>query len=399
MRHILARGVAALATTSVLLAGGATAAQAQLWPPPLPEVRAAAGWGDNTYGQVGDGTFTDRRSPVNVYQMSGVKKVVAGHNHSLAVKLDGTLWAWGDNFYRQLGIVPNVPTYPYPSQVPITDVTDAAGGSTHSLAVRSNGTVWAWGNNQYGQLGDGTTASSFVPKQVPGLTNVVAVAAGLNFSLALRSDGTVFGWGDNSWGKLGTGVSGAYSTVPVRINGLSNVVAIAAGANHGMAVVAGTNGNRLVYTWGQNAAGQLGALGLCQGIVCGVPTPFQVPGLTDIVAIDAGGANSGAVGADGAVYTFGQTSHGNPISANPAVTVKRLPSHQGVSIAVGHYHVIVVRPDGTAVAWGNNGEGQLGNGTTQYGSTPTVVSLARVRQVAAGQFHSPAVYGQIPIFQ
>jgi alpha-tubulin suppressor-like RCC1 family protein len=102
------------------------------------------------------------------------------------------------------------------------------------LAAKSDGTAWAWGGNGLGQLGDGTTAVRLAPVQVSGLTDVVDVAAGKNHSLALRSGGTVSAWGHNLYGQLGDGTNSDRSS-PVTVGGLTDAVTIAAGEVHSLA--------------------------------------------------------------------------------------------------------------------------------------------------------------------
>ena len=115
----------------------------------------------------------------------------------LAVKKDGTVWAWGDNYFGQLG---DGTTQRRDTPVKVSGlagVAAVAAGSGHSLAVKKDGTVWAWGSNVSGELGDGTTQNRRTPVPVSGLTDVVAVAAGYHHSLALKSDGSVWMWGYN----------------------------------------------------------------------------------------------------------------------------------------------------------------------------------------------------------
>src|SRR5207248_2650007 len=104
------------------------------------------------------------------------------------------------------------------------------------LALLGDGTVWAWGYNDYGQLGDGTTTTRLVPVKVSGLTSIVAIAGGRFHSVALRSDGTVWVWGDNIDGQLGQGTFGSYSSIPVQVPGFSGATAISAGGYHTLAV-------------------------------------------------------------------------------------------------------------------------------------------------------------------
>ena len=160
--------------------------------------------------------------------------IAGGFSHSLALKSSGTVWTWGDNQYGELGNGSNTS-----SNVPVevnslSKVVAISGGGAHSLALLSVGTVWAWGDNQYGELGNGSNVNSNVPVRVSNLTGVVAIAGGGyqpgmgDTSLALKSDGTVRAWGDNQYGELGNG-STVNSNVPVQVAGLSGVVAIAGG--------------------------------------------------------------------------------------------------------------------------------------------------------------------------
>src|SRR5207237_1283877 len=129
-------------------------------------------------------------------EASGVQRnIAAGGSHSVAIASDGTLLTWGDNSYGQLGNGSNSP-YFAPLRVPnLAGVTAVAAGARHMLVLKSDGTVWAFGSNGSGQLGDGTTTSRATPVQVSGLTNVTAIAAGSFHSLALKADGTLWTWG------------------------------------------------------------------------------------------------------------------------------------------------------------------------------------------------------------
>jgi len=169
-------------------------------------------WGSNNYGQLGDGTYTERITPVQVQGLSNVISIAAGDSPSLALRSDGTLWAWGYNGYGQLGdgTYTNRST---PVQVQgLSNVISIAAEYCYSLALRSDGTLWAWGYNYYGQLGDGTYTNRTTPVQVQGLSNVISIAAGYYHSLALRSDGTLWAWGYNGSGQLGDGTYTSHTT-------------------------------------------------------------------------------------------------------------------------------------------------------------------------------------------
>jgi alpha-tubulin suppressor-like RCC1 family protein len=163
-------------------------------------------WGDNENGQIGIGTtITDQTTPVQVSGLSNVVKIAAGRFFSLALKSDGTVWTWGQNLYGQLGNGTTTDS-PVPVQVSsLSNVIDITCGAFECHIIKSDETAWAWGRNTYGNLGDGTVANSSTPVQSVGLTNVVRVAAGTNFALFAKSDGTFWGCGRNLSGQLGDG--------------------------------------------------------------------------------------------------------------------------------------------------------------------------------------------------
>lgn len=233
--------------------------------------------GSNPNGELGDGTGTQQSTPVPVKGPGGTgvlteaMAVATGTFHSLALLRDTTIRAWGDNRYGQLGDGSTDDRWT-PVQVVgpggggvLAGVVAIAAGLYHSLALLSDGTVWAWGWNEYGQLGDGTIVRRTTPEQVKGsdgsdfLTNVVGIAAGGNYSLALLRDGTVRGWGDNGSGQLGDGTT-THRAMPVQVKGpggssmLDGVIALAAGASHSLAARA----DGTVWGWGANADGRLG---------------------------------------------------------------------------------------------------------------------------------------------
>ncbi len=145
-------------------------------------------WGWNEYKQLGDGTITSRVVPVKVSGITGVVQVAGGQYHSLALKSDGTVWAWGHNPFGQLG---DGTTDDKATPVQVSGITGvaqvASGGFGHSLAVKLDGTVWAWGYNNTGQLGDGTQTNGLTPIQTLSLTGMSDVAGGAFHSLAVKA--------------------------------------------------------------------------------------------------------------------------------------------------------------------------------------------------------------------
>jgi len=330
-------------------------------------------WGYNGYGQLGDGTTIDKHTPV-LEKITGIAATAAGYYHSLELKTNGTVWSWGYNGYGQLGDG----TYAQrtsPVQVSgLTGTTLAvAAGYYHSLAMKSNGTVWSWGYNGYGQLGDGTTTQRNTPAQVSGLAGITAVAAGYYQSLALKSDGTVWAWGYNGNGQLGDGTTGTNRLNPVPVSGLTGTVtAIAGGTNHSIAL----KSDGTVWTWGYNGYGQLG-----DGTYTQNPTPVQVHGpgnvgfLTGIIAIAGGENHSIALKSDGTVWAwgyngYGQLGDGTYNTSNTPVQVSTLTGVANIAGGTGANHSLALKSNGSVWAWGNNGNGQLGDGTTTSRNAP-----------------------------
>ena len=397
MKVLRTRRLAGLAGCAALVLGvaaaaGAVPAQAQargtatLAPPP-----DVASWGAG--GLLGDGTTTSRPRYVDIGAGNNVVGVAAGYTpkfgHGLEVRSDGTVWAWGDNRVGQLGDGTTTGRLAPVQVTGLTGVTQVAGGCTHSLALRSDGTVWAWGDNRFGTLGRGTiTDHEVTPAPVSGLAGVTKIAAGCGFSLALRSDGTVWAWGYNSVGQLGNGGT-ASSAVPVKITALSQVTGISAGWDSSAAVVVG---GASVWAWGGNDNGQLG-----DGTLAGRTTPVRVTqiGTVHIAGVAVGGAFEGGefaavLGTDGSVWAWGNDTLGQlgnaPASSPVTRPVNTIGAGSGITqISAGLVNMVALRSDGTVLDWGNNSQGELGNGTTTSVAGPVrVTGLTGATQVAAG---------------
>ncbi len=322
-----------------------------------------------------------------LYEIGGI--VSAGSSHNVALKPDGTVWTWGYQYYGKLGLGDTTDLL-IPTQVSGLDsaVSVAAGGS-HSLAAGADGTVWAWGYNSEGQLGIGTNGvSSFTNRPVRlELNNVVAVAAGDNHSLALLSNGTVQAWGRGAEGQLGNG-SNAKTNQPVQVQGLSNVVAIAAGYNYSLAL----KSDGSLWSWGANGYGQLGI-----GIGGGQNVPRQVP-LVDVVAMAAGSQHSVALKGDGTVWTWGANGSGQ-LGIGVDGGTRNYPVRAGggilpyvIGIGVGYDYTMAVDTNGTVWTWGGGGNGCLGHGTNGSTNIPVAVTgLSNVVAVSGGDYHTMAV--------
>lgn len=220
-------------------------------------------WGYNGHGEAGYWSWPDFiRSPVVVEGLTHVVAIDAGTVHTCALITDGTIRCWGDNTYGQLGDGSlSASGGPYP--VAVSDVSDAvtiAAGGEHTCAVTQDATAKCWGRNGDGQLGNGSTYSaSRSPTAVTGLSSVTSISAGAWNSCALIGDGSARCWGNNDWGQLGSGVTDSQgrplsTNRPVVVRGLDRAIALAGGASHTCALMA----DRSARCWGSDGVGQAG---------------------------------------------------------------------------------------------------------------------------------------------
>jgi parallel beta-helix repeat protein len=308
-------------------------------------------WGYNEYGQVGDSSTSDKMVPVHVkdlnipvHELNIINAIAAGGWHSLALKLDSTVWAWGRNNYGQLGDS-STSNKTIPEQVKdLKSVAAIAAGSQHSLALRYDGTVWAWGNNGSGQLGNSSNSNTNIPVQVKDLNDVADIAAGTYFSLALKQDGTVWAWGRNNYGQLGDS-STTNRSLPVQVKDLNDVTDIAAGGPHSLAL----KQDGTVWAWGFNMLGQLGDSSTSNKNI-----PVQVNDLNDVTKIAAGKYNSLALKQDGSVWAWGDNYGNTPGQINNLSNVN--------NFVAGWEHTLILKEDGTVWGMGSNSSGQLGIG-------------------------------------
>lgn len=260
-------------------------------------------------------------------------------------------------------------------------------GSNFTFALKADGTVSSWGWNSFYALGDPAVAYGDVrttPGPVAGLTDVVALAAGANHGLALKNDGSVWAWGRNIAGELGDG-TGAPQATPVQVANLSGVVAIAAAGVTSLAL----KNDGSVWVWGVDLT----------SIYPGNSyVPVQVGGLKGISQISVGGVNSAmALQTDGmpsgTLWTWGNNQNGK--LGDGTTTQRDVPVAvaQGVTAgAAGFLHAYALKEDGTVLAWGRNTNGQLGDGTTAEKYRPTLIpSLSGVVTIAAGMLSGLAV--------
>jgi len=327
-------------------------------------------------------------------------QVATSGTHTLVISPDGTVLAQGRNEYNQSG--GSAPSEAVGALSPVHGVPRAlavaTGDAWYSMVLGEDGRVYAWGRHDFGILGGdrrGTESKRDRPTPVANLGGVVGIAGCYYAAAALRRDGTVWMWGEDRQGIMGTGkfpeayTSGDMHYVPARVQGLADVVQIACGYDHMLAL----QRDGSVWAWGLNKRGQLGV-----GDVEPRARPTRIASLSGVTYIAAAHSASIARLADGSWRIWGDSGPAMmklaPDQSPPPVTVPMLPPSmlQGArDFGAG----IAVLGDGTVRTWGDNTFGRLctGQGPDTFATHPaqvrSIAGMARVwgqgnRSVALG---------------
>jgi alpha-tubulin suppressor-like RCC1 family protein len=339
--------------------------------------------------------------------------VSAGGDQSCEI-LEGAVYCWGDNTNGELG-TGNTTATTAPAAVVVTGVLagktvtsisaamDNGGDNGEHTCVVADGGVYCWGLNTDGELGDGTTTQSTSPVQAGTITDATQVTTGYMHTCALTNGGQVYCWGDNSRGQLGDG-STTQRNSPVLVQGLlagKTVTEISAGAAHTCAVADGA-----AYCWGSNVSGQLGINSSGSGTNSNVPVATLTTGVLNgqtVTEVAAGEAHSCVI-AGGKAYCWGYNNNGQV--GNGSTTLTTVPVAVSTtwtsgaalsSLTTGMYHTCIVAA-GKAYCWGDNANGQVGDGSTTDRTAPVAVTTSgvlsgTVSQISAGELHTCAVSG------
>ncbi|BDR52142.1 hypothetical protein KIM372_00490 [Bombiscardovia nodaiensis] len=367
----------------------------------------AYSWGENQYGQLGDGTTTQRLTPVRVQIPSGVKftQISAGGSeddnldwrsghHSLAIGTDGHIYSWGRNNRGQLGLGDTLNrSIPTKLELPtgVTRFTSIAASWYQSFAVADTGKVYAWGSQSRFPLGTGDSVDHLSPTLVVGIPNnvrITSISALCGFAMALGDNGVIYTWGDNYFGELGVGNTNSYTTA-FAVNPPAGYrwTSISAGGYTASA----TASNGTTYMWGYLARGQRGDGTDSSNRLSPVPVTISMPAGVRVVSMSRGGWHTLVLGSDHKVYAWGDNWYGalgnSTLPSGMGVTGARTPTPVDVpagvtfiSITAGYWNSFAIGSDGNTYGWGMNASdsggglgGQLGDGSTTNRSTPVRV--------------------------
>lgn len=374
---------------------------------------AVSCWGWNSLGQLGDGqsgdtwdanTSADSATPVRVREIADAVDVKAGTNHTCALHAGGAISCWGNNWVGGLGsgqshdelAISAVPV----SVIGINDATAISTGANHTCAVHQERAISCWGHNFYGQLGNRkrlSDADSSTPVSVLGIDDAIAIAAGERHTCALREAGTISCWGDNQYGQLGSDSEWTHALVPVQAKSIAGAKAITAGSFHNCAVL----GNNTVSCWGNNLQNQLGT----GQLAAFAREPWLTLDVVGAIDVEAGDRHTCALHEDGAVSCWGHDNYEqlgrSPLIAEPSPRISSLPVWvtgitDAVAVAAGGSHTCALLFTGNVFCWGANSRGQLGNGRSgaeNNSLTPTPVSDIRdAVAIAAGASHTCVIH-------
>lgn len=340
-------------------------------------------WGDNASGQLGQGDTTAMAAPGALIfglddGIDGANPPWAGGRHTCVlgygIRTAFNALCWGDNTSGQLGDGTRT-NHARATAVAASARGESIDGVNFALGARhtcgfSNTRLLCWGANESGQLGDGTTIDRPIPVEVAGdmsfaATRPLLVAAGTDHTCAIGRGGT-FCWGANASGQLGNG-SMVPSTVPVPVAGALAFVQITLGDRYSCALTA----SGAAYCWGANGDGQLG-----NGTSVASAIPVPVSGSLAFYSVSAGDAHVCGLARDSKAYCWGANTKGQLGDGTTVASAvpKAVASDLVFGFAgAGGRHSCGIRAQGDMYCWGDNGAGQLGNGTTVGSNVPVLV--------------------------
>ena len=349
-------------------------------------------WGHNANGQLGDNTTTNKSTPVTTLAGGSNWKSVSGcGNQTAAIKTDGTLWTWGYNGYGELGINDTTDrATPVTTFAGGTNWKQVSGSGNQTAAIKTDGTLWTWGWNVSGQLGTNGGGNRLTPVTTfAGGTNWKQVDCGTQ-TAAIKTDGTLWVWGYNIQGGLGTNDTTDRATPVTTFAGGTNWKQVSCGYVHTAAI----KNDGTLWTWGNNAYGQLGT-----NDTTNRNTPVTTfAGGTNWKSASGSYYHTVAIKTDGTLWTWGFGTSGQlgtNDTTNRATPVTTFAGGTNWKQSAGsHHHTAAIKTDGTLWVWGANGNGNLGTNDTTQRNTPvtTFAGGTNWKQVSDGsRNHTAAI--------
>lgn len=330
-------------------------------------------WGDNSDGQLGNGTFASSYTAVPVTNGRDFIAISVGFNSTCALSVYKTVWCWGDNYEGQLGngLKGSGTDSATPVRVVGIDSAIAIGvGSFAACALLENHSVWCWGDNYDGQLGNGTSSDSSVPTQVSNLPDVASISIRNRHGCAILRDATVRCWGSGGAGQLGNNTMNSKSILPVPVSNLSGVLGVTT-TSDGSCAITSTQG---IACWGTNSDYQNGH-NRNRGLNL-IPEENQF--VAGAQAIGLGYSHACVLKSDSSVQCWGDNFFGQRAESNLNIADSYVPAQVSgltnvAALVTGSYSNCVILTDGIVKCWGSNYRGKLGNGNNADSPLPVTV--------------------------
>ncbi|MDN5894971.1 MAG: cutinase family protein, partial [Nocardioides sp.] len=350
--------VAASSSESVLTAAGMTSCQVR-------PNHTTWCWGQNTYGQVGDGTKKRRMVRKRVGADFDWESVSTGGNSTCAIKLNGSLWCWGLNNKGQLGLGDHRREQLTPARVgTATDWDQISVSYFHTCGIRDNGTAWCWGNNNRGQLGQNNRTLRIKPFRVGRRSDWATISTAGWHTCATVKNGSAWCWGAAGYGQIGDGTVKRNRLIPRRVSGNQSWLRVSTS----WSASCGLTDNGDVWCWGLNNKGQLGTGGHADSSV-----PVKVKGPAKVKTLTMGNAHTCGMEVSGDMWCWGSNRYGqfgngtNRSRVNPIRVMRGSP---WLAVSAGLLHTCAVAPNRAVSCWGNNEQGQLKRGDLEDSNSP-----------------------------
>ncbi|XP_058055381.1 probable E3 ubiquitin-protein ligase HERC2 [Anopheles bellator] len=361
------------------------------------------GWGHNHRGQLGglDGSRIKMPTPCEALSLLRPIQIAGGEQTLYAVTPDGKLYATGYGAGGRLGVggtdSVSTPTLVESLQHVMIKKVAVNSGGKHCLALSSDGEVFSWGEGEDGKLGHGNRDSYDRPKLIEALSGigVIDIACGSAHSACITSQGHVLSWGKGRYGRLGHGDS-EDQLQPKLVEALLGYRAIDIACGSGDAQTLCITDDDNVWSWGDGDYGKLGRGG-SDG--CKVPMKIESLAGLGVTKVECGSQFSVALTRSGSVYTWGKgdyhrLGHGNTDHVRRPKKVAALQGKKIISIATGSLHCVACSDGGEVYTWGDNDEGQLGDGTVSAIQRPRLVQSLQgkhIVKVICGSAHTLAL--------
>jgi alpha-tubulin suppressor-like RCC1 family protein len=328
-------------------------------------------WGQNNYGQLGDGTLINKSIPTQIGTDNTWTKIATGSTHALAIKNNGTLWGWGAGNYGQQGDnIDSEHNIIIPTQIGTdTNWKEISAGDATTFAIKTNGTLWVCGFGNEGQLGIGITVDKiFILTQIGTSTNWRSIDAGDTHNMAIKTNGTLWSWGANNYGELGLGTITPSELSPMQVGTATDWATVSVGFGYSNLAL---KTNKTLWACGLNSIGNFG-----NGNTTNSSIMIQVGTEANWEKISSGSQSSHAIKTNGTLWAWGNNTYS--IYGDGTNVDLYIPTQIGTNtdwniIDTNSFHVNSLKTDNSLYTWGLGNWGNLGQGNNNSYSFPTGV--------------------------